>query len=103
MFELAGLLGALMLMGCFVPQDKLPRGLPHDSILHVGAFAMLAMPVCLMSHTPATMWLYAFGLWIAGFVVECIQHFVPTRQFGVDDLVYNALGILLVIVPCTLV
>lgn len=103
MFELLGLFGALMMLGCFVPQDKLPRGLPHDSVLHIGAFALLTLALCMTSPDTAAMWRYAFCMWILGLLVECIQHFVPTRQFGVDDLVYNALGIFLVLIPCSLV
>lgn len=102
MIELAGLAGILMLLGCIVPQDFLPRGLPHDGLLHTGAFALLSLPFCLSANDMHDLVKVSLGVWTFGLAIECIQHFIPTRRFGLDDLLYNAAGVLLVALPSAL-
>lgn len=102
MIELAGLAGIFMLLGCIVPQRFLPKGLPHDGLLHTGAFALLSLPFCLAANGVYELILVSLKVWTFGLLIECIQHFIPTRRFGFDDLLYNAAGVLLVALPCTL-
>lgn len=100
MIELAGIAGLAMLLGCFVPRHLLPRKMPHDSVLHIAAFALISLPLCQFSSSNTSLLLICIGIWTVGFVIECIQHFIPQRRFGVDDLLYNAAGIALVALPC---
>lgn len=102
MIELLGLAGLLMLLGCFVPAHRLPVGLPHESLLHIGAFALLTLPLCTFDLTRLEIAGAGLGIWLLGLLIECLQNLVPGRHFGVDDLVYNAIGIALVAVPCAL-
>jgi len=90
---LAALFGAAMLIGCFVPRHRLPRRLPHDALLHIAAFSLLALPLTAWPATRGALPLAMFGLWLVGFLVELLQGLVPGRRFGADDLVYNAAGI----------
>lgn len=99
MIELAGLAGALMLLGCFVPRSKLPAKLPHDSILHITAFALMTLPLCTLARNSLQLLGLCAALWVFGLLIECIQHYIPQRRFGADDLLYNAAGIALVGVP----
>lgn len=92
---LAALLGAAMLIGCFVPRHLLPRRLPHDALLHIGAFGLLALPLAGWPATRDALPLAMLGLWLVGLAVELLQGLVPGRRFGADDLVYNAAGIVL--------
>jgi hypothetical protein len=92
---LAALLGAAMLIGCFVPRHLLPRRLPHDALLHIGAFGLMALPLAGWPATREVLPLAMLGLWLLGLLVELLQGLVPGRRFGADDLVYNAAGILL--------
>lgn len=92
---LAALLGAAMLIGCFVPRHLLPRQLPHDALLHIGAFCLLALPLAGWPATRDVLPLAMLGLWLLGLLVELLQGLVPGRRFGADDLAYNAAGIVL--------
>ena len=92
---LAALLGAAMLLGCFVPRHLLPRRLPHDALLHIAAFSMLALPLAGWPATRDALPLAMLGLWLVGLLVELLQGLVPGRRFGADDLIYNAVGIAL--------
>lgn len=93
---LAALLGAAMLLGCFLPRHLLPPWqLPHDALLHIAAFGMLALPLAAWPATRDALPLTMLGLWLVGLLVELLQGLVPGRRFGADDLIYNAAGIAL--------
>lgn len=81
----------LILAGCLMPNKWLPS-LPNDKLLHFLAFAGLTLLAARIASGPA------FGLWLAallaaGWLVECLQNWVPGRRFCWRDLGANAAGI----------
>ena len=86
-------LGLAMIAGCFVPKRLLPQKMPHDGLLHIAAFGLLALPVGMgVEDTSKLLWMCG-GLFVFGIVVEIFQMWVPDRHFGWDDVAYNGVGI----------
>lgn len=93
---LPALLGAAMLIGCFVPSHRLPKRLPHDSVLHIGAFGLLALPIGFLPTSTLAMLALCGLLFVLGALVELAQRaWVPGRGFGYDDIAYNGIGVAL--------
>jgi hypothetical protein len=77
----AGLGGALHRVSVQIPGD------------HLAAYAALTIVVLLAWRQKiATLWL-APSLFFYGYALELLQRFAPGREFGVNDLAANALGI----------
>ncbi len=79
-------------IGCLMPARFLPP-LPNDKLLHFTAFALLTL---LASRLVDTVWQLAWacaGLLVLGWVIECLQRWVPGRSFCWRDLLANAAGI----------
>lgn len=78
--------------GCLVPNRWLPP-LPNDKFLHFASFAVLAVLALRLAddHVEAALWLA--GLLLAGWLIECLQAFVPDRRFCWRDIGANAAGI----------
>lgn len=70
----------------------LPVLLPSDLALHFAGYLVLAATVrfSFIWHTLAIV----SGLFAYSFVIEVIQHFIPTRFFDLWDLLANLCGIL---------
>ncbi len=80
----------------FTPVDEdSALGSMSDSVLHLGGWLGLGFSLwgaLLKKPLPYWPWITLF---IYSCVVECVQHFLPTREFGWDDIVVNAGGIIL--------
>ena len=83
--------GAIVL-GCLLPPRWVPL-LPHDKLLHFGAFAGLSMLALRIAPdwTQRTVWLLA--LLLAGLAIELLQKLVPGRDFCWRDMGANTIGI----------
>ncbi|AXA94898.1 VanZ family protein [Massilia sp. YMA4] len=84
--------GALVSFGCLVPNRYLPP-LPNDKLLHFGAFALLMLLAGRFASDGGMLAAIAVLLLIAGWVIECLQNWVPGRAFSWPDLAANAAGI----------
>jgi len=77
----------------FSPQN-LPQNIPNsDKIGHIIVFFTLSLLLF-----KATNWrrpIQILALLGYGVLVECIQHFIPYRSGGIDDVVADAAGIVL--------
>lgn len=83
---------AALLAGCLVPNSWLPR-LPNDKLLHFAAFALLSALAMRVAGNGTERWLWLLGLLVGGWVIECLQSFVPGRMYCWRDLAANAAGI----------
>lgn len=84
--------GTLVTAGCLVPNKYLPT-LPNDKLMHFGAFALLMLLAGRLAPDGVTLALAAAGLLLAGWLIECLQNWVPGRGFSWPDLAANAAGI----------
>ena len=84
--------GLLVSFGCLVPNRYLPP-LPNDKLLHFGAFALLMLLASRFATGQGTLAIIAVVLLVAGWVIECLQNWVPGRAFSWPDLAANAAGI----------
>ncbi|WP_224747088.1 VanZ family protein, partial [Pelovirga terrestris] len=82
----------LILTGCLLPGRFLPRWLPNDKLMHLGGYFLLMV---LISALTRNLLLSAALLFIAGLLIECLQHFVPGRHFSWRDQLANTVGIML--------
>lgn len=89
---LLGLVGTGVIGGCLVPNRWLPP-LPNDKLLHFASFAVLSALALRVAHgrLQAAYWL--LGMFVAGWLIECLQTFVPDRRFCWRDVGANAAGI----------
>lgn len=89
---LLGVVASMVCAGCLVPNRWLPR-LPNDKFLHFASFALLGMLALRIAHghTQAAFWL--LGLFVLGWLIECLQALVPDRRFCWRDVGANAGGI----------
>lgn len=76
-----------------MPARWLPP-LPNDKLLHFTAFGGLALLAERIARNPMEMAAWLFGLFVAGWLIECLQHWVPGRSFCWRDLAANTAGIL---------
>jgi VanZ family protein len=91
---------AIVLWGLLSPVQNLPVwSHRHDKLLHILAFAVLAILACLSwpDISRQKIWVLLTGLGLAS---ECLQQLTPSRRFCWIDSAANAagaaLGILLV-------
>lgn len=85
-------------IGCLVPNRWLPP-LPNDKFLHFAGFAVLSILALRVAQgrSEAVCWLA--GLLVSGWLIECLQTFVPGRRFCWRDLAANAAGIAAIALP----
>ncbi|UGQ45478.1 hypothetical protein [Massilia endophytica] len=76
-----------VLLGCLLPNRWLPP-LPNDKLLHALAFAALT---ALAPRGPTLA--ACLGLFLLGWLIECLQALVPDRGFSWGDLAANGAGI----------
>lgn len=86
---------AALSAGCLVPNRWLPR-LPNDKFLHFAGYALLSVLALRAAGSANEGWLWLLGLLIGGWLIECLQAFVPGRRFCWRDVAANAAGIALV-------
>ena len=84
--------GATITAGCLVPNRWLPA-LPNDKLLHFASFALLSVLALQVADGATERWLWLIGLLLGGWVIECLQIWVPDRAFCWRDIAANALGI----------
>lgn len=84
--------GVTILAGCLVPNRWLPA-LPNDKLLHFAAFALLSVLALRVATGETERWLWLFGLLVGGWIIECLQTWIPDREFCWRDIAANALGI----------
>jgi VanZ family protein len=88
------LAGALAIpAGCLVPAGWL-RGLPNDKLLHFIAFGSMALLAARLVEHGVYLALSFAGLFVAGWLIEVAQRWVPGRQFCWRDLAANTVGII---------
>ncbi len=86
--------GALAISaGCLVPARWLPP-LPNDKLLHFLAFGGMAMLAERIARDRSEQVAWLAGLFIAGWLIECLQSWVPDRNFCWRDMAANTAGIL---------
>lgn len=83
---------AALSAGCLVPNRWLPR-LPNDKLLHFAGFALLSVLALRAAGSAREGWIWLLGLLVGGWVIECLQTFVPGRQFCWRDIGANTAGI----------
>ena len=79
-------------VGCLTPVGKLPS-LPHDKLLHFGAFGLAAW---LAGRLADGFWPTALaltGILAASWGIELLQKLVPGRTFCWRDMAANAAGV----------
>jgi len=85
--------GAIIISaGCLAPAHWLPA-LPNDKLLHFLAFGGLALLAGRLAQDDSQLALSLLGLFVAGSVIEALQHWVPGRKFCWRDMVANTCGI----------
>ncbi len=82
-----------MCAGCLVPNRWLPSPLPNDKFMHFAGFAVLTALVLRLVPGPVEAAWALGGLMLAGVLIECLQAFVPDRNFCWRDMVANGAGI----------
>jgi VanZ family protein len=83
--------GAIAL-GCLLPPRWVPL-LPHDKLLHFGAFAGLSMLALRIAPTWSLRMVWLLALLLAGLTIELLQKLVPGRSFCWRDMGANTAGI----------
>jgi len=83
--------GAIAL-GCLLPPRWVPL-LPHDKLLHFGAFAGLSLLALRIAPDWTLRVVWLLGLLFAGFAIELLQKLVPGRSFCWRDMGANTVGI----------
>jgi hypothetical protein len=81
-----------MCAGCLVPNRWLPR-LPNDKFMHFAGFALLSMLALRVADGRVQTTLWLVGLLVGGWLIECLQAWVPDRSFCWRDIGANAAGI----------
>jgi VanZ family protein len=77
-----------------MPPETLPAATINDKAAHAATFLLLAF----FSHRTfpeITVPWKAAPLFLYGLLIECIQYFIPYRDFSLPDLTANTIGILL--------
>jgi VanZ family protein len=86
-------LGAVsVLFGCLAPKRWLPI-LPHDKLLHFLAFCGLSIVAGSMAGDTTELIVWLLALFVAGCLIEILQHWIPGRSFCWRDIAANTAGI----------
>ena len=78
--------------GCLLPARWLPP-LPNDKLCHFMAFAGLTLLAGRIAKNSQEMLLWLLMLLVAGWLIECLQNWVPGRRFCWRDMAANVAGI----------
>ena len=89
--------GALILIAwlAVTPVDKLPPVNVWDKLAHAIAFAALMLLGGLAHRNSIALAWIALLLFLYGAGIELVQHFLPSREFSLEDMLANGIGILL--------
>lgn len=79
--------------GCLIPANWLPP-LPNDKLLHFLAYGGMAMLIVRLAKDGPFLLLSLAGLFLSGWLIEVLQHWVPGRRFCWRDLAANTAGII---------
>lgn len=63
-----------------------------DKLNHIAAFALLSLLIDRAYPSKAPAWKISFLL-VYGLVIECVQYFIPYREFALIDIAADVLGI----------
>lgn len=88
----------LIVVGSLLPAHWLPP-LPNDKYLHFAGYAILSVFTALLASNVEALFTCLTGLVLAGILIECLQHFVPGRQFCWRDILANTAGVAMIGVP----
>jgi VanZ family protein len=80
-----------------LPANDLPKVNIWDKAEHASTFSALMAAAWLAYRHRFSLQKLAAWLVCYGVVIECIQHFVPTRSFSVLDMVADSVGVLLIL------
>jgi VanZ family protein len=80
-------------LGCLLPNSRLPP-LPNDKVLHFVAFGGMALLAGRLAHGAVQMGLALTAVFVASWVIEVLQNWVPGRKFCWRDMAANAAGVL---------
>lgn len=80
-------------LGCLLPLSKLPT-LPNDKLLHFVAFGGMALLAGRLAHDDGQTMLALAAVFVASWVIELLQNWVPGRNFCWRDMAANAAGVL---------
>lgn len=78
--------------GCLVPARWLPA-LPNDKLMHFLAYGGLALLAGRIAQSGPELAAWLAGLFVAGWLIECMQKWVPGRTFCWRDMAANTAGI----------
>ncbi|MDL2356715.1 MAG: VanZ family protein [Pseudomonadota bacterium] len=81
-------------LGCLLPNSRLPHPLPNDKLLHFVAFGGMALLAGRLAHGATQMGLALAAVFVASWIIELLQMWVPGRGFCWRDLAANAAGVL---------
>ena len=85
------------------PDHLLLRFFLSDGFMHFLVFGLLTLLICLgySQEVKAVPWLRA-GLMAIGYglLIEIYQGILPWRSFGMDDLVWNTVGVSFFLIVC---
>lgn len=81
-------------LGCLLPNSRLPHPLPNDKLLHFLGFGGMALLAGRLAHGNAQMALALGAVFVASWVIELLQMWVPGRNFCWRDMAANAAGVL---------
>jgi VanZ family protein len=93
-WELMAFVAAMIVIvtGCLLPSRWLPP-LPNDKLCHFVAFAALTLLAARIAKSNRELLLWLCLLLLAGWLIECLQNWVPGRRFCWRDMAANAAGI----------
>jgi VanZ family protein len=80
-------------LGCLLPNSRLPR-LPNDKLMHFCAFGGMALLAGRLVHGTVQMGLALAAVFVASWVIELLQNWVPGRKFCWRDMAANLAGVL---------
>lgn len=80
-------------IGCLLPNSRLPP-LPNDKLMHFVAFGGMALLAGRLANGHAQMALALGAVFVASWVIELLQNWVPGRKFCWRDLAANGAGVL---------
>lgn len=98
---LLSMAAATVCVGCLVPNRWLPP-LPNDKFLHFASFAVLTLLALRVAQDRFEALCWLLGLFVAGWLIECLQGLVPDRRFCWRDLLANTAGIAFVAIMAQL-